>query len=216
MNALLIGYARVSTYEQDLTAQRVALERLGVLPINNHPDHGLAGTNRSRPGLREALASCRDGDTLVIAKLHRLARSLRDAKDIVDELTAKNVKLNIGGSVHDPNDPVGRLLFNVLAMVAEFESDLIRTQTRKGMQIAKAKGHLRGRRPKLSAAQQRHLLEVHQAGTHSLLNSPSYSASEERPSTAASTAKAIQITDPADLLPHTGPKADRLSRSAPS
>lgn len=118
----------------------------------------------------------------MIAKLDRLARSLRDAKDVVDELTAKDVKLNIGGSVHDPNDPVGRLLFNVLAMVAKFESDLIRTRTRGGMQLAKAKGHLRGRQPKLSAAQQRHLLEVHQA----------------------------------DLLPHTGPKADRLSRSAPS
>ncbi len=82
-----------------------------------------------------------------------------------DELTAKNVKLNIGGSVHDPNDSVGRLLFNVLAMVAEFESDLIRARTREGMQIAKAKGP-GGRQPKLSVAQQRHLLEVHEAGTH--------------------------------------------------
>ncbi|HEY8311147.1 MAG TPA: recombinase family protein [Gemmatimonadaceae bacterium] len=167
MNALLIGYARVSTYEQDLTAQRIALERLGVASENIHTDQGLTGTNRARPGLREALASCRDGDTLVIAKLDRLARSLRDAKDIVDELTAKNVKLNIGGSVHDPNDPIGRLLFNVLAMVAEFESNLIRARTREGMQVAKAKGHLRGKQPKLSDAQQRHLMEVHAAGTHS-------------------------------------------------
>jgi DNA invertase Pin-like site-specific DNA recombinase len=120
MNALLIGYARVSTYEQDLTAQRVALERLGVDPAYIFTDHGLTGTNHARPGLREALAACRNGDTLVVAKLDRLARSLRDAKDIVDELTAKHVKLSIGGSVHDPLDPVGRLLFNVLAMVAEF------------------------------------------------------------------------------------------------
>jgi len=117
--------------------------------------------------LREALAACRAGDTLVVAKLDRLARSLRDAKDIIDELTAKDVKLSIGGSVHDPNDPVGRLLFNVLAMVAEFESDLIRTRTREGMQVAKAKGRLRGKQPKLSTAQQRHLMEIHDAGTHS-------------------------------------------------
>ncbi len=103
---LLIGYARVSTSEHDLTAQRVALERLGVLPTNTRTDHGLTGTNRCRPGLREALASCRDGDILVIAKLDRAARSLRDAKDIVDERTAKNVRLIIGGSVHDLNDPV--------------------------------------------------------------------------------------------------------------
>jgi len=114
-----------------------------------YTDHGLTGTNRARPRLREALAACRSGDTLVVAKLDRLARSLRHAKDIVDELTAKEVKLSIGGSVHDPNDPVGRLLFNVLAMVAEFESDLIRARTREGMQVAKAKGRLRGKQPKL-------------------------------------------------------------------
>jgi DNA invertase Pin-like site-specific DNA recombinase len=161
MNEFLIGYARVSTNEQDLTAQRNALENLGVRSNLIYTDHGLTG------GLREALAACRNGDTLVVAKLDRLARSLRDAKDIVDELTVKGVKLSIGGSVHDPTDPVGRLLFNVLAMVAEFESDLIRARTREGMQVAKAKGHLRGKQPKLSMAQQRHRMEVHQTGTHS-------------------------------------------------
>lgn len=165
MNEFMIGYARVSTNEQDLTAQRNALEALGARSNLIYTDHGLTGTNRARPGLREALAACRNGDTLVVAKLDRLARSLRDAKDIVDELTVKGVKLSIGGSVHDPTDPVGRLLFNVLAMVAEFESDLIRARTREGMQVAKAKGHLRGKQPKLSMAQQRHLMEVHRAGT---------------------------------------------------
>ncbi|TFC75358.1 recombinase family protein, partial [Cryobacterium sp. TMS1-20-1] len=69
--------------------------------------------------------------------------------------------------VHDPNDPVGRLLFNVLAMVAEFESDLIRARTREGMHVAKAKGRLRGKQPKLSVPQQKHLIEVHTAGLHS-------------------------------------------------
>jgi DNA invertase Pin-like site-specific DNA recombinase len=57
---------------------------------------------------------------LVVTKLDRLARSLRDARDILDELTRRNVKLSLGGSIHDPTDPVGGLLFNVLAMVAEF------------------------------------------------------------------------------------------------
>ena len=113
MNELLIGYARVSTNEQDLTAQQNALEALGVRSNLIYTDHGLTGTNRARPGLREALAACRNGDTLVVAKLDRLARSLRDAKDIIDELTVKGVKLSIGRSVHDPTDPVGRLQFNV-------------------------------------------------------------------------------------------------------
>jgi len=112
-------------------------------------DHGLTGTNRERPGLREALAACRDGDTLVVTKLDRLARSLPDARAIAEELTIRRVRLSLGGSVYDPTDPVGRLLFNVLAMVAEFESDLIRMRTREGMKIARAKGHLRGKQPKL-------------------------------------------------------------------
>ena len=167
MNEFLIGYARVSTNEHDLTAQQNALEALGVRSNLIYTDHGLTGANRAPPGLREALAACRNGDTLVVAKLDRLARSLRDAKDTIDELTVKGVKLSIGGSVHDPTDPVGRLLFNVLAMVAQFESDPIRARTREGMQVAKAKGRLRGKQPKLSMAQQRHLMEVHRAGTHS-------------------------------------------------
>jgi DNA invertase Pin-like site-specific DNA recombinase len=119
------------------------------------------GHESARPGLREALAACRAGDTLVVTKLDRLARSLPDARDIVEELTAAGVTLNIGGSVHDPTDPVGRLLFNVLAMVAEFESDLIRMRTREGMKLAKARGRLRGKQPKLTAKQEAHLVELH-------------------------------------------------------
>ncbi len=160
MNGLKIGYARVSTDAQDLTAQRNALSGLGVDAERIYVDHGLTGTNRARPGLREALAACRAGDTLVVTKLDRLARSVPDARDIVDELTARQVKLNLGGSVHDPTDPVGRLLFNVLAMVAEFEADLARARTREGMAVAKAKGRLRGKRPKLSPKQEAHLAEL--------------------------------------------------------
>ncbi len=73
MDALLIGYARVSTDEQDLTVQRKALGGLGVAGERIYVDHGLTGTNRDRPGLREALAACRGGDTLVVTKLDRLA-----------------------------------------------------------------------------------------------------------------------------------------------
>ena len=68
----------------------------------------------------------------MVTKLDRLPRSLPDPRDILDELTRRNVKLILGASVYDPTDPVGRLLFNVLAMVAEFEADLIRMRTRDG------------------------------------------------------------------------------------
>jgi hypothetical protein len=122
MSALLVGYARCSTDQQDLTAQRDALLGQGVEAERIYVDHGLTGTNRERPGLREALAACRAGDTLVVTELDRLARSLPDARAIPDELTTGQISLNLGGSVYDPTDAVGRLLFNVLAMVAEFES----------------------------------------------------------------------------------------------
>ncbi|WP_431836522.1 recombinase family protein [Cellulomonas sp. Y8] len=164
MTGILVGYARCSTAGQDLTAQREALQAMGVEASRVYVDHGLTGTNRDRPGLREALAAVRAGDTLVVTKLDRLARSIRDAHDLVDDLTARGVRLQIGGSVHDPNDPVGRLLLNVLAMVAEFEADLIRARTREGMAVAKARGRLRGRAPKLTAAQAKHLVDVHAAG----------------------------------------------------
>jgi len=94
---------------------------------------GYARVSGARPGLREALAACRAGDTLGVMKLDRLARSVPDTRDISDELTVRQVKLDLGGSVHDPTDPVGRLLFIVPAMIAEFESDLIGARTREGL-----------------------------------------------------------------------------------
>ena len=156
----------MSTDQQDLTSQRDGLAALGVAANRIYVDHGLTGTNRERPGLREALAACREGDTLVVTKLDRLARSLPNARAIADELTVRQVSLNLGGSVYDPNDAVGRLLFNVLAMVAEFESDLIRLRTREGMKVAKAKGHLRGKQPKLNHRQEAHLVSLLETGEY--------------------------------------------------
>jgi hypothetical protein len=97
-----------------------ALATLVVSPERIYVDHGLTGTNRERPGLREALAACRAGDTSVVTKVDRLARSLPDARSIADELTDRSVRLSLTASVYDPTDAVGRLLFNVLAIVAEF------------------------------------------------------------------------------------------------
>jgi DNA invertase Pin-like site-specific DNA recombinase len=144
---------RASVYRRpgpDRPARGIA--RIRSRPGRLYVDHGLTGSNRERPGLREALAACREGDTLVVTKLDRLARSPPDARAIAEELTVRQVRLSLGGSVYDPHDPVGRLLFNVLAMVAEFESDLIRLRTKEGMRVAKAKGRLRGKQPKLNPA----------------------------------------------------------------
>ena len=138
MAALLIGYARVSTDQQDLTAQRDGLTALGVAANRVYVDHGLTGANRERPGLREALAACREGDTLVVTKLDRLARSLPDARAIADELTQRQVRLNLGGSVYDPNDPV--VCCSTCWRWSRRETDLIRLRTREGMKVARAQG----------------------------------------------------------------------------
>jgi len=140
MSETLIGYARCSTDAQDLTAQRDRLHELGVAEECIYLDQGLTGTNRKRPGLDQALAAVRAGDTLVVPKLDRLARSVPDARAIGDDL-----------------------VFNILATFAEFEVDLLRMRTREGMAVARAKGKLRGKQPKLSARQQRELARM--AGT---------------------------------------------------
>ena len=91
MAAPLVGYCRCSTDAQDLTAQRQRLRELGVTEDRIYLDHGLTGTNRARPGLDQALAALREGDTLVVPKLDRLARSVPDARDIGDGLAARGI-----------------------------------------------------------------------------------------------------------------------------
>ena len=168
MTATLIGYARCSTDRQDLAAQRQALLELGVAEDRIYTDHGLTGTTRARPGLDQALAAVRAGDTLVVPKLDRLARSVPDARAIVDLLRERGVKLALGRALYDPGDPMGKLFFNILATLAEFEADLIRMRTREGMAIARARGKLRGKQPKLSDRQQRELCRMHATGEYSI------------------------------------------------
>ena len=122
MKNTLIGYARCSTDKQDLSAQGQALFNLGVSEDNIYTDHGLTGTSRARPGLDQAIAAVREGDTLVVPKLDRLARSVPDARAIAQQLEVKGVKLALGASVYDPTDPMGKMFFNILATFAEFES----------------------------------------------------------------------------------------------
>ena len=168
MTGTRIGYARCSTDKQDLAAQHDALLELGVAQDRIYTDHGLTGRTRERPGLDQALAAVRAGDTLVVTKLDRLARSAPDARAIADGLVERDVKLALGGSVYDPTDPMGKMFFNILATFAEFESDLIRMRTREGMKIARAKGKLRGKKPKLSDKQQRELRRMYDTGEYSV------------------------------------------------
>ncbi|MFG2979456.1 recombinase family protein [Streptomyces sp. NPDC048331] len=168
MSELSAGYARCSTDLQDLTAQKEILISLGVREDRIYLDKGLTGTNRERPGLGQALAAVRAGDTLVVPKLDRLARSVPDARDIGDSLVARGVKLSLGGTLYDPADPMGKMFFNILATFAEFEVDLLRMRTREGMAVARAKGKLKGKQPKLTVRQQVHLVKEHATGEHTI------------------------------------------------
>ena len=101
-----------------------------------------------------------------IAKECALARSVPDAREIGDTLAKRGVSLSLGGQIYDPDDPMGKLFFNILATFAEFEVDLIRMRTREGMAVARAQGKLKGHQPKLSAMQQRELKRMHQTGEY--------------------------------------------------
>ena len=166
MTATLIGYARCSTDRQDLAAQRQERQELGVAEDRIHTDHGLTGTTRARPGLNQALAAVRPGDTQVVPKLDRLARSVPDARAIADRLRERGVNLALGPVLYDPDDPMGKMFFNILATFAEFAADLVRMRTRVG--IARAKGKLHGKQPKLSDRQQRGLCRMHATGEYSI------------------------------------------------
>ena len=101
-------------------------------------------------------------------KLDRLARSVPDARFIADALIVRGVRLALGSSVYDPLDPMGKMFFNILATFAEFEVDLLRMRTREGMAVARAKGRLKGRAPKLSLRQQRELGRMHRTGDYTV------------------------------------------------
>ncbi len=164
----LIGYARCSTIQQDLTAQREILTGLGVPAGRIYLDKGLTGTTRARPGLDQALAAVRSGDTLVAPKLDQLARSVPDARDIGDTLVARGVRLSLGGAIYDPADPMSKMFFNMLAVFAEFEADLLRMRTREGMAVARSRGRLKGKQPKLTARQQAELARMHATGEYTI------------------------------------------------
>ncbi len=164
VSGTLIGYARCSTDTQDLTAQRDRLPELGVAGDRIYLDHGLTGTSRKRPGLGQALAAVREGDTLVVPKLDRLARSVPDARGIGDDLAARGIRLSFGGQVYDPADPMGKMFFNILATFAEFEAGPAADAHPRGHGVARAKGRLRGRQPR----QQAELRRMHTSGDYSI------------------------------------------------
>ena len=139
----LIGYARVSTNDQDVALQLDALREAGVARV--FEDRGVSGAKSERPGLTNALAYLREGDTLVVWKLDRLGRSMTHLLATVADLEAKGIGFRSLTENIDTTTPTGRLVFHIFGALGQFERDLIRERTSAGLKAAAARGRKGGR-----------------------------------------------------------------------
>jgi DNA invertase Pin-like site-specific DNA recombinase len=145
----LIGYARVSTVDQDVALQRDALHQAGCTRI--FEDYGVSGVKTERPALLAALAYIREGDVLVVWKLDRLGRSLAHLITTVSDLEKRGVGLRSLTEAIDTTTSGGRLIFHVFGALGQFERDVIRERTRAGLTAAAARGRKGGRKPVVTA-----------------------------------------------------------------
>ena len=147
---MIIGYARVSTEDQNLDGQLDALKAAGAEKIFADK---ITGTARSRPELDRLIDQLRQGDVITVTKYDRLARSLRDLLDIVDTIQAQGAGFRSLAEDIDTTTPAGRLVFHVFASIAQFERERISERTKEGLEAARKRGRVGGRPPALSAAQ---------------------------------------------------------------
>ncbi len=143
---MLIGYARVSTNEQNLNLQRDALRKAGVTAKNSFTDK-ITGTKAERPGLTAALSRLREGDTLVVWRLDRLGRSLPHLIETVTALQRQGVAFQSITENIDTSSATGKLVFHIFGALAEFERNLIKERTIAGLSAARARGRTGGRPP---------------------------------------------------------------------
>ena len=146
---MLIGYARVSTQDQNLELQREALRQAGCQKVF---EDQVSGTLAERPGLAKAREMLREGDTLVVWKLDRLGRRVKQLVDLVGELQQQGVQFKSLTDAIDTGTPSGRFFFHVMASLAEMERDLIVERTRAGLEVARQLGRKGGRKPKMTAS----------------------------------------------------------------
>jgi DNA invertase Pin-like site-specific DNA recombinase len=158
MLPMLIGYARVSTTEQNLDLQTDALKRAGCEKIFTDT---ATGARSERPGLDRTLPHLRKGDTLVVWKLDRLGRSIRHLIDTVGQLQERKIGFRSLQESIDTTTSGGKLVFHVFAALAEFERDLIRERTKAGLDAARARGKKGGRPPKLDQKKKAQALTLH-------------------------------------------------------
>jgi DNA invertase Pin-like site-specific DNA recombinase len=157
-----IGYARVSTGEQNLYMQRDALEAAGCKVI--YQDEGMSGVTIERDGLAQAISALGEGDVLVVWKLDRLGRSLGFLCELVERFGKQGVGFQSLTDGIDTTTNSGKLVLHIMGALAEFERDLIRERTRAGMKAAKKRGKHVGRPKALSPAQVQHARELLASG----------------------------------------------------
>lgn len=151
----LIGYARVSTGQQHLNLQLDALTKFGCQTIYEEKMSGASASER--PELAQCLKALRSGDTLVVWRLDRLGRSLKDLVEIVISLEARGVGFTSLSESIETTTATGKLMFHVFASMAEFERNLIRERTNAGLAAARARGRVGGRKPKLDDQQKKEI-----------------------------------------------------------
>lgn len=144
---MLIGYARVSTVDQNLALQRAALTEAGCEKIFTEQ---MSGAVANRPQLADAISYARSGDTIVVWKLDRLARSIKQLIYTIESLRVRGVGFRSLTEALDTTPPQGRLVFHMFGALAEFERSLIRERTQAGLLAAKRAGRTGGRPPKLT------------------------------------------------------------------
>ena len=163
---MLIGYARVSTDDQELALQRDALTAAGCERLF---EDTISGATAERPQLAEALGFARTGDTLVVWKLDRLGRSLSNLIELLNGLSARGVGFRSLTEQIDTTTSGGKLIFHIFGALAEFERELIRERTRAGLAAARARGRVGGRPRKLDTAQKLAMARsLYAEGTHSI------------------------------------------------
>lgn len=144
---MLIGYARVSTQDQNLELQSDALTKVGCQKVF---EDKVSGTRADRPGLAKALEILHEGDTLVVWKLDRLGRSVKQLVELVGELHKQGVQFKSLTDAIDTGTPSGRFFFHVMASLSEMERELIVERTRAGLEMARRLGRKGGRKPKMT------------------------------------------------------------------
>ena len=162
---MLIGYARVSTQDQNLDLQIDALKQIGCQKIY---DDKISGTKDKRPGLELALKDLRAGDTLVVWKLDRLGRTLKGLIHLVTELNKKGIEFKSLKENIDTGAATGKLIFHIFGALAEFERDIIVERTRAGLDAARARGRLGGRKKKLTPSKIALAKKLHSDKTQSI------------------------------------------------